>query len=111
QLTREAAPHRVAVVLQLADTPTGVPSGTGPLPTTPAAEPIKPKVREHTRLNSSFSFDSFVTGKANQLARAAALQVSEHPGTAYNQLFIYGGGGLGKTNLIQDISNLVHHQN
>ena len=111
QLTREAAPHRIAVVLQLADSPTGIPSGTGPLPTALTAEPVKPKVREHTRLNSSFSFDSFVTGKANQLARAAALQVSEHPGTAYNPLFIYGGVGLGKTHLIQAIGNLVHEQN
>jgi chromosomal replication initiator protein len=112
QLTREAAPHRVAVVLQLADNPPGSASGAPrSLPITPATEPVKPKVREHTRLNSSFSFDSFVTGKANQLARAAALQVSEHPGTAYNPLFIYGGVGLGKTHLIQAIGNLVHDQN
>jgi chromosomal replication initiator protein len=112
QLTREAAPHRVAVVLQLADTPaSGGLAASGPLPMPPPAEPVKPKVREHTRLNSSFSFDSFVTGKANQLARAAALQVSEHPGTAYNPLFIYGGVGLGKTHLIQAIGNLVHDQN
>ncbi len=112
QLTREAAPHRVAVVLQLADNPPGSASGASrPLPNPPATESVKPKVREHTRLNSSFSFDSFVTGKANQLARAAALQVSEHPGTAYNPLFIYGGVGLGKTHLIQAIGNLVHDQN
>ena len=112
QLTREAAPHRVAVVLQLADNPPGSAAGTsGPLPNLPTAEPTKPKIREHTRLNSSFSFDSFVTGKANQLARAAALQVSEHPGTAYNPLFIYGGVGLGKTHLIQAIGNLVHDEN
>jgi chromosomal replication initiator protein len=112
QLTREAAPHRVAVVLQLADNSAGSASGaSGPLPNPPTTEPVKSKVREHTRLNSSFSFDSFVTGKANQLARAAALQVSEHPGTAYNPLFIYGGVGLGKTHLIQAIGNLVHDQN
>jgi len=65
-------------------------------------------VRERGRLNPSFSFDSFVAGKANQLARAAAIQVGEHPGTAYNPLFIYGGVGLGKTHLIQAIGNLVH---
>ena len=112
QLTREAVPHRVAVVLQLADSsPVSAPGASGPLPNPPATDPVKPKVREHTRLNSSFTFDSFVTGKANQLARAAALQVSEHPGTAYNPLFIYGGVGLGKTHLIQAIGNLVHDQN
>jgi len=59
------------------------------------------------RLNPTFTFDSFVPGKANQLARAAAIQVGEHPGTAYNPLFIYGGVGLGKTHLIQAIGNLV----
>jgi chromosomal replication initiator protein len=59
------------------------------------------------RLNPAFTFDSFVAGKANQLARAAAIQVGEHPGTAYNPLFIYGGVGLGKTHLIQAIGNLV----
>lgn len=108
QLAREAIPHRVAVVLQLAASPQS--SLPAPLPNSAGVEPIKPKLREHTRLNPSFSFDSFVTGKANQLARAAALQVSEHPGTAYNPLFIYGGVGLGKTHLIQAIGNLVHEQ-
>ena len=64
----------------------------------PAAEAAAPP--ERGRLNRGFTFDSFVTGKANQLARAAALQVAEHPGMAYNPLFIYGGVGLGKTHLI-----------
>ena len=74
---------------------------------TSEAPPPKPKIREQTRLNPSFTFDSFVTGKANQLARAAALQVAEHPGTAYNPLFVYGGVGLGKTHLIQAIGNML----
>src|SRR5487761_2560501 len=48
-------------------------------------------------LTPEFTFDSFVIAKASQLARAAGLQVSEHPGTSYNPLFVYGGVGLGKT--------------
>ena len=58
-----------------------------------------------TRLNREHSFDSFVTGKANQLARAAAIQVADNPGTSYNPLFLYGGVGLGKTHLVQAIGN------
>lgn len=58
-------------------------------------------------LNRLFSFDTFVEGKSNQLAKAAALQVSENPGIAYNPLFIYGGVGLGKTHLMHAVGNLI----
>lgn len=75
----------------------------------PAAE-IKQPPRDQSRLNRAFTFDTFVTGKANQLARAAAIQIAENPGMAYNPLFIYGGVGLGKTHLIQAIGNLVHER-
>ncbi|PTN12915.1 chromosomal replication initiator protein DnaA [Nitrosomonas aestuarii] len=71
----------------------------------------KQNKKTSSQLNSNFTFDSFVTGKANQLARAGAIQVAESPGTAYNPLFIYGGVGLGKTHLIQAIGNLVHDNN
>src|SRR2546421_1566791 len=64
-------------------------------------------VQERSCLNRGFSFDSFVTGKANQLARAAAIQVAENPGISYNPLFVYGGVGLGKTHLVQAIGNQV----
>ena len=63
-----------------------------------------PRRVEPTSLNGTFTFESFVTGKANQLARAAGLQVAEHP-TSYNPLFVYGGVGLGKTHLIQAIGH------
>jgi chromosomal replication initiator protein len=57
------------------------------------------------RLNPNFTFASFVGGKANQLARAAAQQVAQNPGQAYNPLFVYGSTGLGKTHLVQAIGN------
>ena len=69
--------------------------------------PAEPVVQERSRLNRGFTFDSFVTGKANQLARAAAIQVAENPGISYNPLFVYGGVGLGKTHLVQAIGNQV----
>jgi chromosomal replication initiator protein len=58
-----------------------------------------------SRLNPALTFDSFVTGKANQLARAAAIQVANNPGSSYNPMYLYGGVGLGKTHLIHAIGN------
>ena len=66
---------------------------------------IKKTNNKTTGLNTSFNFSNFVTGKANQLASAAAKQIAENPGEAYNPLFIYGGVGLGKTHLIHAIGN------
>ena len=71
----------------------------------PVADPA-PR-RDQSRINAALTFDSFVTGKANQLARAAAIQVSNNPGSSYNPLFLYGGVGLGKTHLIHAIGNQV----
>jgi chromosomal replication initiator protein len=66
---------------------------------------------DKTRLNPEFTFDTLVTGRANDLARAAAQQVSQNPGTSYNPLFIYGGVGLGKTHLIHAIGNAIYTNN
>lgn len=59
------------------------------------------------RLNPAFTFASFVGGKANQIARAAAIQVAQNPGQGYNPLFVYGATGLGKTHLVQAIGNTL----
>jgi chromosomal replication initiator protein len=58
-------------------------------------------------LNQKFTLENFVEGKSNQLAKAAAFQVSDNPGKAYNPLFLYGGVGLGKTHLMQAIGNKI----
>ena len=76
-----------------------------PTPAANAAPVIS--VDEKSRLNTELTFENFVTGKANQLARAAAIQVAENPGTSYNPLFLYGGVGLGKTHLIHAIGNAI----
>ncbi len=59
------------------------------------------------RINPEFTFDTFVEGKSNQLAKAAARQVADNPGRAYNPLFIYGGVGLGKTHLMHAVANAM----
>ena len=70
------------------------------------------KLPQHfSALNKSFTFDSFVEGKSNQLARAASLQVGENSGGAYNPLLIYGGVGLGKTHLMHAVGNLIIERN
>src|SRR5688500_12823497 len=72
-----------------------------------ASAPVINEPLERARLNPNLTFDTFVTGKANQLARAAAMQVAENPGGSYNPLFLYGGVGLGKTHLTHAVGNAV----
>jgi len=77
----------------------------------PVLPPSKPRRTEGlvvgARINPDFTFASFVEGKSNQLARAAAYQVAENPGHAYNPLFLYGGVGLGKTHLMHAIAHMI----
>src|SRR5690606_35891885 len=90
-------------------------SAARPAPAAPVAEPTPASPRRAaiigSRLNPLFTFDTFVEGKSNQLARAAARQVAENPGLAYNPLFIYGGVGLGKTHLMHAVGNMLLERN
>lgn len=73
-------------------------------------EPQQRTTKPSNNLNPDFTFDSFIEGKSNQLARAASLQTSQNPGKSYNPLFIYGGVGLGKTHLMHAIGQSILHQ-
>lgn len=73
-------------------------------------KPTETKKSTPNFLNKAFTFDNFVEGKSNQLARAASMQVSENSGKAYNPLLIYGSSGLGKTHLMHAIGNAILHK-
>jgi len=96
-----AAPAGAASVPPAA---TAAPAMTAP--STMTAPPMALRRHDQTSLNPNFTFATFVSGKANQLARAAGMQVADHP-TSYNPLFVYGGVGLGKTHLVQAIGNHI----
>lgn len=116
------APVEVQFVLDPKTQKKPVVTTSGPAPSAPNERPATPAIvssspdnmnianspkREQSRINPDLTFESFVTGKANQLARAAAIQVANNPGVSYNPLFFYGGVGLGKTHLIHAIGNQV----
>ncbi|MDX3896150.1 chromosomal replication initiator protein DnaA [Pusillimonas sp.] len=100
-----AAPALATAPAVAADAPAQAPEAAAPQQAASAA--VADAVHDRSRLNTELRFDNFVTGKANQLARAAALQVAENPGVSYNPLFLYGGVGLGKTHLIHAIGNAL----
>jgi len=99
------APASAGAPAVAADAPAQAPEAAAPQQAASAA--VADAVHDRSRLNTELRFDNFVTGKANQLARAAALQVAENPGVSYNPLFLYGGVGLGKTHLIHAIGNAL----
>lgn len=96
------AGNGVAVEIQVG---AGARAPAMPAPSEPVA--VRRNPAASGRLNTEFTFATHVEGKSNQLARAAARQVGENPGEAYNPLFIYGGVGLGKTHLMQAAGNLM----
>ena len=115
--TSKGASGRTVTVVEHSDKPAESASNSGQ-----ASAPIKKKepkrevdvggsVKHKTNLNPAFTFTSFVEGKSNQLARAAATQVADNPGQAYNPLFLYGGVGLGKTHLMHAVGNFMMSQN
>jgi chromosomal replication initiator protein len=110
----------VSIVLGVAESVRDVATTTSEKEDPPQADlPVETKkysrpsdpAYEKSRLNAEFTFDTLVTGRANDLARAAAQQVAMNPGVSYNPLFIYGGVGLGKTHLIHAIGNAIFSAN
>jgi chromosomal replication initiator protein len=86
--------------------------------TTPSSPQSRPKAtsanelpNHRSNVNPNYTFDNFVEGKSNQLAKAASLQVGENPGVAYNPMYLYGGVGLGKTHLLHAIANQITKNN
>ena len=75
-----------------------------------SSSPQQPTINHRSNVNLTYTFDNFVEGKSNQLARAAAQQVASNPGGAYNPLFLYGGTGLGKTHLLHAVGNGIKAQ-
>ncbi|AFJ02994.1 Chromosomal replication initiator protein DnaA [Methylophaga frappieri] len=104
--------NRVAIEVGTRETLAAVKSkAVPPAPTAPTAE-ADPLPAIGSPMNPLFTFDSFVEGKSNQIARAASLHVAEAPGTSgYNPLFLYGGTGLGKTHLMLAVGNRIKRDN
>ena len=86
-------------------------SGQLPPARTERTVQVEGALKHTSYLNRTFTFDNFVEGKSNQLARAAAWQVADNPKHGYNPLFLYGGGGLGKTHLMHAVGNHLLKKN
>ncbi|MEI7866400.1 MAG: chromosomal replication initiator protein DnaA [Candidatus Methylumidiphilus sp.] len=97
---------RPNIVLEIGSRPTENSARTDGRPNA-TKKPAPGRKSQPNNLNTAFTFDSFVEGKSNQLAKAASLQVTQNIGRAYNPLFIYGSTGLGKTHLMHAIGNEI----
>jgi chromosomal replication initiator protein len=101
------------VLLEIGSSGSLTPPVEVPLEEKSASEPVveTANLLKSGILNPDFTFETFVEGNSNQIARAACLQVTQNPGKAYNPLFIYGGTGLGKTHLIHAVGNMLRERN
>ncbi|MFZ4699675.1 MAG: chromosomal replication initiator protein DnaA [Candidatus Methylumidiphilus sp.] len=97
---------RPNIVLEIGSRPTENSARTDGRPNA-TKKPAPGRKSQPNNLNTAFTFDNFVEGKSNQLAKAASLQVTQNIGRAYNPLFIYGSTGLGKTHLMHAIGNEI----
>lgn len=114
ELTSTQSPRVKLVVGSAPRAVSAIPAVNPPVAANPAARSPAPRgaepgspIRYASGLKTDYTFDTFVEGKSNQLARAACHQVAGNPGTAYNPLFICGGVGLGKTHLMQAVGNML----
>ncbi len=107
-----AQPQPAAPVAVETPVPASAPAPEPEPATTAVSDASKQIAKKHiSSINRSFTFDSFVEGKSNQLARAAAWQVADNPKHGYNPLFLYGGVGLGKTHLMHAVGNHLLQKN
>jgi chromosomal replication initiator protein len=105
--------QRMTVRLEVGSSANGIGHGRpAPTPARPAATvAVPPPVNFSHNLDPHYTFETFVEGKSNQLGKAAAMQVAQNPGRAYNPLLLYGGTGLGKTHLMHAAGNLMREHN
>ncbi|MDD2344159.1 MAG: chromosomal replication initiator protein DnaA [Tolumonas sp.] len=101
--TAAAAPQAYATAAPVAEARSEQPAIT--IPSWTSKQDAMPEINHKSNINETYNFVNFVEGKSNQLALAAAHQVAENPGGAYNPLFLYGGTGLGKTHLLHAVGN------
>jgi chromosomal replication initiator protein len=105
--------QRVKVRLEVGSSANGVSHGRSvSMPVRPVASVAEPPLLSFSHnLDPHYTFETFVEGKSNQLGKAAAMQVAQNPGRAYNPLLLYGGTGLGKTHLMHAAGNLMREHN